>query len=56
MNRDEDMCYSCLGTTQQLSQQSDDSLKSIELTADIEKSDEPSGSITRNFDDGHSSS
>ena len=29
--------------------------KVIELTVDIEKSNEPSGSITRNFDDGHSS-
>ena len=55
MNSDEDMCYSYLGTTQQLSQQRDDSLESIELTADIEKSNEPSGSIARNFDDGHSS-
>ena len=54
MNSDEDMCYSYLGPTQQLSQQRDDSLESIELTVDIEKSNEPSSSIARNFDDGHS--
>jgi hypothetical protein len=49
------MCYSCLVTTQQLSQQGDNSPELIELTAGREKSNEPSSSIARNFDDGDNS-
>jgi hypothetical protein len=49
MNSYEDMCYSCLVTTQQLFQQGDNSPDLIELTAGREKSNELSSSIARNF-------